>query len=101
MHLDVGHIKRIDSSASHDVVEQARLVTVKGASDRVRAATVVRECSTNHTMDDVVVCDSILESLQNDGSDAIRATVSIGLVVESITVPYKPDLLVNIHKPSI
>lgn len=98
--LDVGHIKRIDSSASYDV-EQARLVTIEGAGDRISATTMVRKRARSNTMNNIVICDSILESFQDDGSHTTRPAISIGLIVERVTVSYTKNQLAVLHRYSV
>src|SRR5690606_373369 len=80
-------IIRIHVGIVQQPLEDGRLRTHMGSSNGLGFGGVICVCTQDDTQDRILVCDGVLYALENQRSDTIATAVTVGLVVEGLTVP--------------
>jgi len=81
VHLDVGDLVGVNTGISEDLLEKVLLGTSVRVSDGDSLGRVVGGSTKNATKNVVLVSNSVLISLEDDGTGTVTTAVTIGIVV--------------------
>jgi hypothetical protein len=86
MKLDIAHAARINPSCIHYLPIVVSLGAGVRLSNGKSLCRLVCECRINGSQNIIIVCHSILQSLDDNGCEPFRSAVSVGILVPNLAL---------------